>query len=228
MTEVVRAEARLPRGGSGLVTPVAAWDNVNMPDDAKTEGREGERSPPEDQIKEPAKRLDEESAPEAAAPPDQEGKTPGERLKTFLRDTAFLLPSAVKLVRGLLKDSRVPLRWKVVTFLFLLYLINPVDLIPDWFLGIGHIDDWLLALVLLDGVLGAVPEEVVRQHWDHAWDIVGLARQVRPLMPTSVARQLFSWSAEAWRWGARQVMARVRRTSPRHAAPPDDDPRPPE
>lgn len=146
-----------------------------------------------------------------------ETKGPAERLKAFLRETLFLLPSTIHLVRGLQKDPRVPRKFKVLMFLFLGYLVCPMDLIPDWFPGIGHLDDWLLALVLLNALLDAVPEEVVREHWDHSWDIVGLARRVRPLMPTSVARQLLSWSGEAWRWGGREILSRLRRKN----APPE-------
>jgi len=161
---------------------------------------------------------------DAAQPGETKG--PAERLKAFLRETLFLLPSTIHLVRGLQKDPRVPRKFKLLIFLFLGYLVCPVDLIPDWFPGIGHIDDWLLALVLLNALLDAVPEEVVREHWHHSWDIVGLARRLRPLMPTSVARQLLSWSGEAWRWGARQALRRLRVRNPA-SEPGDQGPKAP-
>jgi len=177
-------------------------------------------------VKQDAQPLEQASVPETPAAPDQETKTPAERLKAFLRDTIFLLPSAVKLVRGLLRDPRVPRKCRIAIRLYLYYLLCPLDLIPDWFPGVGHIDDWLLALVLLDWLLNAIPEQVIRDHWDHAWDVVALARRIRPLMPTSVARQLFSWSAEAWRWGARQVLSRLKRKR-EPAATEEEPPEPP-
>jgi uncharacterized membrane protein YkvA (DUF1232 family) len=52
-----------------------------------------------------------------------------------------------RLVWMLLQDSRVPLWAKAIVPLSVLYLISPVDFIPDVALGLGQLDD--LGVILL-------------------------------------------------------------------------------
>jgi len=69
-----------------------------------------------------------------------------------------------RLAWRLLWDPRVPGWTKLVPFISLLYLISPIDFVPDWFLGVGQLDDLgiLLAGVRLFTALS--PEEIVLQH----------------------------------------------------------------
>ena len=53
----------------------------------------------------------------------------------------------IRLIWRLIKDSRVPLWVKFIPPLAILYLISPVDLVPDPVLGLGQLDD--LAILLL-------------------------------------------------------------------------------
>jgi len=63
----------------------------------------------------------------------------GWREMTF--ETALLVPNLVKLVVRLLGDRRVPVRKKVLLGAALLYVISPIDLIPDFIVGFGRVDD---------------------------------------------------------------------------------------
>ncbi len=61
-------------------------------------------------------------------------------------------------------DRRVPAGAKLVPVLAVIYLLSPVDFVPDWLLGLGQLDD-LGALVL--GVrlfVHLAPPEIVAQH----------------------------------------------------------------
>jgi len=53
----------------------------------------------------------------------------------------------LQLVWLLLKDSRVSMFVKSVIPLSFLYIVSPIDFVPDWFLGVGQLDD--LSVVLL-------------------------------------------------------------------------------
>lgn len=53
----------------------------------------------------------------------------------------------VKLVWLLFKDKRVPILIKSILPLSLLYIISPVDFVPDVLLGLGQLDD--LGVILL-------------------------------------------------------------------------------
>ena len=47
------------------------------------------------------------------------------------------------------RDKRTPLRVKILVFLALLYLVDPIDLIPDMIPVVGYLDDLLIVPLLL-------------------------------------------------------------------------------
>jgi len=74
------------------------------------------------------------------------------------------LPSFVKLFSRLIKDPRVSSRAKLVVAGILAYVILPTDLLPDFLIGIGQIDDLAVILGGLKLFLGLCPSEVVQEH----------------------------------------------------------------
>lgn len=95
-----------------------------------------------------------------------------------LKQIALLAPRLVRLVWRIARDPRVPARTKAILFMATGYLATPIDLIPDWFAGIGQADDLLVAAFALDQVLNRVPAEVVREHWDGDEDILAVIQEV--------------------------------------------------
>lgn len=49
--------------------------------------------------------------------------------------------------------------------LLVLYLISPIDLVPDFLPVIGQLDDAILVVAVLRLVLRSVGAEPVREHW---------------------------------------------------------------
>lgn len=84
---------------------------------------------------------------------------------TDARALAAFVPDCVRLVRGLLGDSRVPRRHKILLALLVVYLASPVDLIPDFIPVAGQLDDAILVALVLRGVLRSGGEELVSEHW---------------------------------------------------------------
>lgn len=74
------------------------------------------------------------------------------------------LPSFVKLFSRLIKDPRVPASSKLVVAGILTYVILPTDLLPDFLIGIGQMDDLAVILGGLKLFLRLCPSEVVQQH----------------------------------------------------------------
>ena len=75
----------------------------------------------------------------------------------------------LRLTWRLLRDSRVAPRLKLaVPLLAALYLISPIDLLPDLLIGIGQVDDLgvigLALLVMTRLVPRLAPTEVVDEH----------------------------------------------------------------
>jgi len=67
----------------------------------------------------------------------------------------------LRLVWLLFQDKRISIWVKSVVPLFLLYVISPVDILPDVFLGIGQLDDLGVILLGVTLLLKLCPPEVV-------------------------------------------------------------------
>lgn len=85
-------------------------------------------------------------------------------------EAALALPNVVKLLGRVVGDRRVPMRRKVLAGAVLLYVVSPIDLIPDFLFGIGLMDDLVLSALALHHLLDAAGREVVMEHWDGSQD----------------------------------------------------------
>jgi uncharacterized membrane protein YkvA (DUF1232 family) len=74
------------------------------------------------------------------------------------------LPSFGKLFSRLLRDSRVSAGAKLVVAGILTYVALPTDLLPDFLLGVGQLDDITVILGGLKLFLKLCPPEVVQEH----------------------------------------------------------------
>ncbi|MSP37988.1 MAG: DUF1232 domain-containing protein [Deltaproteobacteria bacterium] len=74
------------------------------------------------------------------------------------------LPSFYKLFSGLVKDARVGAGAKLLVAGILAYVIVPTDLLPDFLIGIGQLDDLAVIIGGLKLFLRLCPPEVVREH----------------------------------------------------------------
>jgi uncharacterized membrane protein YkvA (DUF1232 family) len=116
--------------------------------------------------------------------------------KGRMRNFLMFLPNMVMLLGRLLKDVRVPTAEKALFLAAIVYVISPIDLIPDLFPFIGQVDDlYVVALVLLR-LINRSDASVVRQHWSGGGDIVSLADSIAGiapmLLPKRVSRVLSS------------------------------------
>jgi uncharacterized membrane protein YkvA (DUF1232 family) len=64
----------------------------------------------------------------------------------------------------LLFDKRVPAWMKAVALAPLIYVISPIDIIPDFILGLGQLDDLGLVLAGMRLFESMVPEYIVQEH----------------------------------------------------------------
>ena len=104
-------------------------------------------------------------------------------MKGRLRSFIMFLPNMVMLMGRLLKDARVPMAEKALFAAAIVYVISPLDLIPDLFPFIGQVDDlYVVALVLLR-LVSRSDESVVRQHWSGGGDVIALADSIANIAP---------------------------------------------
>ena len=81
------------------------------------------------------------------------------------RDLARLLPDCVTMLRRLRKDPRVPRRAKVAIGLAGLWVLSPIDLIPEFLPVIGPIDDIVVVVLALRYAGRRIPREAVLEAW---------------------------------------------------------------
>ena len=117
-----------------------------------------------------------------------------DRSRGVLREIALFLPHFAVLIKRLLGDPRVPRRSKLILGGTLLYLVSPIDVVPDFVPGLGQVDDLVVVLLSLHGLLNLVDEEVVLEHWDGNEDVMRLIRRglasVSQILPGDLKRHL--------------------------------------
>ena len=98
--------------------------------------------------------------------------------KTAAKELVVLLPNLVRLFRGLIGDPRVPRGSKALLLVGAVWLVSPIDLIPEFLPGIGGIDDAIVAALILRHVVRRAGDEVVREHWKGDPKTIGLILRV--------------------------------------------------
>jgi uncharacterized membrane protein YkvA (DUF1232 family) len=83
----------------------------------------------------------------------------------LLRDLASFVPDCVTTVRRLRRDPRVPRRARVAVALAGLWLVSPIDLLPEFLPVIGPLDDVLVVALALRYAARQVPREVLVAAW---------------------------------------------------------------
>src|SRR5215212_1878112 len=122
-----------------------------------------------------------------AKPVKTESKKPTRKdkvqFKSRMSNLLMFLPNLLRLLGRLLTDSKVPAAEKALFAAAIIYVIVPLDFIPDVFPFIGQIDDiYLVALTLLR-LINRSDESIVRRHWSGGGDIVGLANSIANIAP---------------------------------------------
>jgi uncharacterized membrane protein YkvA (DUF1232 family) len=74
------------------------------------------------------------------------------------------LVHGARLLWRLLQDPRVPFWTKLVPLFTLIYLVSPIDLVPDVLVGPGQLDDLGIILLGLWLFLRLVPQDILRQY----------------------------------------------------------------
>jgi uncharacterized membrane protein YkvA (DUF1232 family) len=88
-----------------------------------------------------------------------------QRWAALAREAAGFLPDVVLLFKDVAKDPRVPRGTKVKVAAALAYLVSPIDLVPDFIPGLGHLDDLAIVALAAHELLEGAGEQVVRDHW---------------------------------------------------------------
>ena len=69
-----------------------------------------------------------------------------------------------RLALRLLRDPRVPTAAKVLFGATVLYMLSPIDVVPDWLPVLGQADDLVVLMAGLNLFLRACPKWLVEEH----------------------------------------------------------------
>ena len=71
----------------------------------------------------------------------------------------------IDFVRDLAEDDRIPLQNRIVLGGLLVYLLTPVDIVPDFIPIIGWLDDAFVSLVILDYIFNSTDSDLILEHY---------------------------------------------------------------
>jgi len=95
-----------------------------------------------------------------------------------LREAVRLVPDVLRLVRSLLADRTVPLLVRFWLVVLVVWLVSPIDLIPEFVPVIGPLDDIVVAVLVLRYVRKRLGEDELRRRWPGTHDGYALLRSI--------------------------------------------------
>jgi len=81
------------------------------------------------------------------------------------KDLATVLPACATMARRLRRDPRVPRRARVAVLIALIWVISPIDLIPEFLPVIGPLDDVIVVALAFRYAARQVPRDVLFAAW---------------------------------------------------------------
>ncbi len=99
-------------------------------------------------------------------PPDVEvSSTPRTGAKRTVMGTISEIPNFLRLLYGLITDSRVNAVDKLVVAGAIAYILLPMDIIPDFVPFLGEVDDVFLLILSLQRLIANAGRAVVQAYW---------------------------------------------------------------
>ena len=98
-----------------------------------------------------------------------------------MRELLLFVPNLLGLLLGLLKDARVSKADKAIVAGIIMYVIVPLDVIPDFVPFIGQVDDAYLLAISILRLLNRADRRVVMDHWRGGTDIKELVDSISRL-----------------------------------------------
>jgi uncharacterized membrane protein YkvA (DUF1232 family) len=83
----------------------------------------------------------------------------------LLKQVVEFLPACVTTARRLRTHPEVPRRAKVAMLVAIVWVVSPIDLLPEFLPVIGPLDDVVAVVLLLRYAARSVPREVLLEAW---------------------------------------------------------------
>ncbi len=99
-------------------------------------------------------------------------------MKKRMRELLLFIPNLMRLLLSLLKDARVSSADKAILAGTILYVIAPIDVLPDFIPFIGQVDDAYLIAISVLRLLNRADRLVVLHHWKGESNIKDLVTNI--------------------------------------------------
>ena len=83
----------------------------------------------------------------------------------LVRQVAEFLPSCVTTARTLRTDPAVPRRAKMALLVAVVWVVSPIDLLPEFLPVIGPLDDVVAVMLLLRYAARSIPRQALLDAW---------------------------------------------------------------
>jgi uncharacterized membrane protein YkvA (DUF1232 family) len=87
-----------------------------------------------------------------------------------VREVVRLIPDLLRLLRSIVGDRGAPLDVRVVLVGLLVWILSPIDLIPEFIPGLGPLDDVIVAVVALRYTRRRLGTDALRERWTGSED----------------------------------------------------------
>lgn len=99
-------------------------------------------------------------------------------MKSKMRDLLLFIPNLLRLLFRLLRDPRVSSADKAILAGTIIYVIAPIDIIPDFIPFIGQIDDSYIIAISVLRLLNRADRSIIMSHWRGERDIKELVTSI--------------------------------------------------
>jgi uncharacterized membrane protein YkvA (DUF1232 family) len=82
-----------------------------------------------------------------------------------MKDALRLLPDLLRLLRRLVADRTLGAGLRIRLGLLLVYLLSPLDFVPDFVPVIGYADDVIIVALVLRSVIARAGPAALQKHW---------------------------------------------------------------
>ena len=128
---------------------------------------------------------------------DAERSRPRTGAKLSVMRAITQLPSYLRLLLGLISDSRVSKVDRFFVIAAVAYIVSPIDLIPDVIPFFGEVDDVFLLMLALQRLVNNAGRSVVLSHWKgdpdevHNLNFARIVSAAGFFLPAGIKRRLF-------------------------------------
>ena len=100
-----------------------------------------------------------------------------------IQDTLRLLPDVLRLLKRLATDPELPRRVRVALVVLLVFIVSPIDLIPDFIPAIGYADDVIITALVLRWVSRTAGADALARQWPGTPDGLAAVRRLCGMRP---------------------------------------------